>query len=349
MGHLICYYGVIKPKEMTFMAVETRIKLTNLISKLPEEAVDSLYEIICPMFAEYSVPEKPCCPHCGRNSVVRNGHKCGKQEYLCKSCGKTFVSTTNTLMSGSHQPREIWEEVINDTLSGDAIDFTAKRLGMTHDCVFRMRHKILGSLARLDGKQGFTLSDVSELDETFVLDCYKGKELPSAIARRPRKHGAKAEKRGISSEYVCICTGVQRKGQAVAQTLNRAKPSSPELQEIFGGHIARGTLVLCDGLKSYQCLEHIADCTVKDVGSENGTTFYNLNTVNAFHSFIKKRYEFYRGVATKYLNRYNALFSTAYKCTARKICQIAASLLNVSSINRCFSDQDVKTAGLLLI
>lgn len=252
-------------------------------------------------------------------------------------------------MSGSHQPREIWEEVINDTLSGDAIDFTAKRLGMTHDCVFRMRHKILGSLARLDGKQGFTLSDVSELDETFVLDCYKGKELPSAIARRPRKHGAKAEKRGISSEYVCICTGVQRKGQAVAQTLNRAKPSSPELQEIFGGHIARGTLVLCDGLKSYQCLEHIADCTVKDVGSENGTTFYNLNTVNAFHSFIKKRYEFYRGVATKYLNRYNALFSTAYKCTARKICQIAASLLNVSSINRCFSDQDVKTAGLLLI
>lgn len=54
------------------MAAETRIKLTNIIAKLPEEA------------------------------VVRNGHKCDKQEYRCKDCEKTFVSTTNTLMANSH-------------------------------------------------------------------------------------------------------------------------------------------------------------------------------------------------------------------------------------------------------
>ncbi len=39
------------------MAVETRIKLTNLISKFPEEAIDSLYGIIYPMFAECLIPE----------------------------------------------------------------------------------------------------------------------------------------------------------------------------------------------------------------------------------------------------------------------------------------------------
>lgn len=331
------------------MAVETRIKLTNLISKLPEESIDSLYEIICPMFAEYSVPEKPCCPHCDGNSVVRNGHKCGKQEYLCKSCRKTFVSTTNTLMSGSHQPREIWEEVICDTVSGDALDFTAKRLGLTHDCVFRMRYKFLIALAGLLEEQGFCLDDVSELDETFVLDSYKGKKLPCSVCRTPRRHGAKAEKRGISNEYICICTGAQRKGCVVAETLNRAKPSSQELQEIFSGHISEGTLILCDGLRSYQCLEETAGCTVKDVRSEAGTAFYNLNTVNAFHSFIKKRYVFYRGVATKYLNRYNALFSTAYKCTEEKLKQIMSSLLDVGGVNRCPSCRDVKTTGLLLI
>ena len=63
------------------------------------------------------------CGICGGKAIVRNGHKCGKQEYLCKDCRKTFVSTTNTLMANSHQPREIWEAVIDDTLSGDAIDF----------------------------------------------------------------------------------------------------------------------------------------------------------------------------------------------------------------------------------
>lgn len=331
------------------MATETRIKLANLISKLPAEAVDSLYEIACTMSAGHLPDEKPCCPGCNSSAVVRNGHKCGKQEYLCKSCGKTFVSTTNTLMANSHQPREVWEEVINDTLAGDAIDFAAERLGLTHDCVFRMRHKFLIALEKFQEEQGFCLNDVSEMDETFVLDSYKGKALPGSVPRKPRRHGAKAEKRGISNEYVCICAGVQRKGCAIAGTANRAKPSSQELQEIFGGHISEGTLILCDGLKSYQSLEVATGCSVKDVNSEAGAAFYNLNTVNAFHSFIKMRYLFYRGVATKYINRYNALFSAAYKQTAEKARQIISSLLDVSGINRRVSNRDVKTAGLLLI
>ena len=39
----------------------------------------------------------------------------------------------------------------------------------------------------------------------------------------------------------------------------------------------------------------------------------NLNTVNSFHSFIKKMYLGYRGVATKYINRYNTLFAQAFR------------------------------------
>ena len=331
------------------MAAETRIKLTSIIAKLPEEAVDSLYETVFKTYEKHLDGDKPCCPFCGGKAVVRNGHKCGKQEYRCKDCGKTFVSTTNTLMANSHQPREVWEAVINDTLSGDAIDFTAKRLELTHDLVFRMRQKFLIALAALLDEQCPCLQDVAEMDETYVLESYKGKELPESVCRKPRKHGAKAEKRGISNEYICICTGVQRKGCVIAETVNRAKPSSQELQEVFKGHISEGTLVLCDGLKSYNALEASAGCIVKDVPKETGTGFYNLNTVNAFHSFIKRQYEFYRGVATKYLNRYNALFSTAYKCTEERLRKIMSALLTVSRTRRWSSCQDIKTAGLLLI
>lgn len=53
------------------------------------------------------------------------------------------------------------------------------------------------------------LGEVSEFDETFVLDCYKGRKLESIVNRAPRRHGAKAQKRDISNEYVCICTGIQ--------------------------------------------------------------------------------------------------------------------------------------------
>ena len=278
------------------MIAETRVKLTRIIAKLPEEAVDSLYETACRLCESHADDEKPDCPYCNSKAVVRNGHKCGKQEYRCKDCGKTFVSTTNTLLANSHQPRAIWEAVIADTLSGDAIDFTAKRLGLTHDLVFRMRQKFLLALTDLQEEQCPCLQDVSEMDETYVLESYKGKKLPACVCRKPRKHGAKAEKRGISNEYVCICTGVQRKGGAIAGTVNRAKPTSQELQEFFSGHISKNTLVLCDGLKSYKALEVTAGCIVKDVTKETGSGFYNLNTVNSFHSFIKRKYGLYRGV-----------------------------------------------------
>lgn len=126
------------------------------------------------------------------------------------------------------------------------------------------------------------LGEVSEFAENFVLDCGKGKEMDSSIPRGPCRHGAKAEKRGISKEYVCICTGIQRNSSAIASTVNRAEPRAKELLEIFEGYIADGIRALCDGLCSYRAFPGIADCIVKDCNGPDveDTCFYNLNTVN---------------------------------------------------------------------
>ena len=329
------------------MSTSNRTKLTNLVSKLPEEAVNNLYEAAQRLFAALAQPDKPDCPYCGSAAIVKNGHKCRKQEYRCKCCGKTFVSTTNTLMNGSHQSSEVWEEVIQDTFNGDAIDYTAIRLGLSHDCVFHMRHKVLLALETLKAEEPVVLDDVAELDETFVLDCYKGKSIPQEAGRPARKHGAKAEKRGISNEYVCICAGVQRQGDAIAKTVNRAKPSCEELEAVFDGHISNETLVLCDGLRGYSSLEGSTGCVVKNVNLEKQGSFYHLNNVNSFHSFIKQRYHFYKGVATKYLNRYNMLFSLAYKGAAKATEMVREKFLTVTAANRHISCKDVGTLGLL--
>lgn len=162
---------------MAMMTKYARTKLSRLIVKLPEKAAQSLYEMAQKMFASQIPEQRPRCPYCGSEIVVKNGHKCHKQEFLCKNCRKTFVSTTNTLMANSHKPREVWEELIEDTLSGHSLDFTAQRLGLYHDCTFRMRHKFLTALDRLQNEQDVHLGEVSELDETFVLDSYKGAPL----------------------------------------------------------------------------------------------------------------------------------------------------------------------------
>lgn len=40
-----------------------------------------------------------------------------------------------------------------------------------------------------------------------------------------------------------------------------------------------------------------------------------MNMVSSLHSYMKETYNHYRGVANKYINRYNALFSVAFRCT----------------------------------
>lgn len=329
----------------------TKELLISRLNLLSEEDIASLLDVATHMEEKNSSAVIPDCPYCASHTVIRYGRKCRKQRFFCKSCGKTFVPTTHTIMSNSHFPVEAWREVISDTVHGNAIDYTAKKIGCSHQAVFDMRHKVLLALQQLPETSGICLGEVSEFDETFVLDCYKGKELDSSIPRKPRRHGAKAEKRGISNEYVCICTGIQRKGDAIAATVNRAKPSAKELLTIFEGHIADGTLALCDGLRSYHALPGIADCVVRDCNdsSTGDTCFYNLNTVNGFHSFIKQRYVFYRGVASKYINRYNALFSTAYRNVENIIKQLTDAVLTVTGTNYYHSNRDVRENGLLTI
>ena len=325
--------------------------LISYINKLTEDEISSLLEAASLMLETKEPAEKPPCPYCGCGEVIRYGHACQKQRFLCKICGRTFVPTTNTVMANSHFPASVWKEMVKDTLHGNAIDFSAKRLGIFHQAAFDMRHKILLALQELPEVTDACLGEVSEFDETFVLDCYKGRKLDSTVARTARKHGAKAQKRGISNEYICICTGIQRKGDAIAATVNRAKPSAGELIRIFDGHIADGTLALCDGLRSYHAFPRIADCTVKDCNNQRSeeSCFYHLNTVNGFHSFIKKRYNFYRGVASKYINRYNALFSAAYRNAEAMVRRLTEAVLTVTGVNYYHSNKDIRTVRLVAI
>ena len=328
-----------------------REKLFKSLKKLPDETISKLLDAVTQLLPGEEDHLVPACPYCGSTNVIRYGHKCGKQRFSCKTCGRTFVTTTHTIMSQSHSPADIWRKVISDTIHGHSIEYTATRLDLNHQTVFNMRHKILLALQQLPEVETVLLGEVSELDETFVLECYKGKPLPETLGRKARKHGAKAQKRGISDEYICICTGIQRGGCAYAMSANRAKPDAEELTELYKEHIAQGTLVLCDRLKSYRVLPTVAECAVKDcsgiIGDEK--CFYHLNTVNGFHSYIKQRYHFYRGVATKYLNRYNALFASAYRKTGALVELLVNTLLGVNNTNYYHSNKAVKEMRLLAI
>ena len=82
--------------------------------------------------------------------------------------------------------------------------------------------------------------------------------------------------------------------------------------------------------------------------SEPEDHFYNLNTVNGYHSFIKKRYNFYKGVATKFLNRYNVLFGLTYgKSMFELVDHICEKLLTVTTMDRFHPVHEAEKSNLL--
>ncbi len=103
-----------------------------------------------------------------------------------------------------------------------------------------------------------------------------------------KKRGTCASRAGLSDEKVCIITAVQRLGKSVANK----------------------SYVWTDGLQSYTKVLREKKCTNKVLNTYSEYDAVNhLNNVNSFHSMIKEQYRFYRGVSSKYINRYNALFT----------------------------------------
>jgi transposase-like protein/uncharacterized protein YdcH (DUF465 family) len=322
-------------------------KLISLIHKLPESCLDDALDFISEKIEKTDKDAdcgEPSCPHCKSDTVRRNGRKNGKQRFICVTCKKTFGITTSTALSSSHFGEAIWKQVIRDTINGVPLNKTAKSIEVAESTAFNMRHKILLSLEAENARTPAVLGVVCELDDTFVLESYKGTKLPCDFWRKPRKHGAVAQKRGISNEYVCISTGVSRNGGVIAKSVTRATPSKDDINAVFGGHIEPETLIMCDGAKGYNDFGESHNCDIVVVKERKG--FAHTNTASSLHSLIKERYNKYRGVATKYLNRYNALFAKLFRNQA----DLADEIYNIMASNntpRHHSVADVKGLGLL--
>lgn len=281
--------------------------LIGMTKEIPEKYFEEVYEKLEEVKEKAEAEREDeakikACPRCVSVKLYRNGKRNGRQAYICRDCGKTFVETTGSAIANSHSSPTVWRQVIRDTVDGVSIDRTASGLDLHHETVFYMRHKILFLVEQELATSPVMLEGVCEADETYVLENEKGRKFPADHHRKPRKRGGKASKPGLSGEQVCICASVNGDSKCVAKSVNRAAPGKAELERVFSDRISDDTVILCDGSKNYDVFED--KCTVAHVK--------HPNKVNGFHSFIKERLRAARGVASKYQNRYNALFSEIY-------------------------------------
>ena len=242
------------------------------------------------------------CPKCGcyHHRLIRSGFvNSGKQMLRCKKCGKRFVVDHGQLTFYSHQDRFKWYELILDTLNSVSLKETAAKINVNECNVFNMRNKLLVSLGTEEHPNEV------EMDEKYTPYNHKGTKIDGIESKL---RGTPATKRCLSNQQICIITATQRFGHTIARTLNYGKLSSIDLLR-FGECLESKSFVMLDGSNSYNELLESKNCTKKVLLShESYDKFNHLKTVNSFHKLIEERLQKYKGVASKYINRYNALF-----------------------------------------
>ena len=324
-----------------------RNKLINMIRNLSKQQVDRLMEIAVEYLdlnTELRDTTPKGCPCCGDANAhfIKRGFSGRKQRYQCKNCGKRFTFDAGKLTSNSHQTEEAWATFICDTLSLKSLDECAANIAVSHPTSFYMRHKLLTFLEDALNN-GELLEGMIETDEAYVLESQKGIQVTT---RKPRKHGETATKRGLSDEHYCVCVAADRNRHIVVRCVNRGSPSAENIEEALSARIGESGIVLCDGKRAYNKLIHAKKCEKIVLKSrEDFNTAYHLNTVNGLHSRLKDMLYRYRGVSSKYLNRYLALFTTleyvgrsALAPELDSVCQLIAGVYAVKPIRSLSSE-----------
>ena len=93
------------------------------------------------------------CPKCGvaKPRLIKGGiSNSGKQMLRCKECKKRFTIDYGQLTHNSHQTQVAWNDFIVDTFHGNPLTHTAAKINISESTAFRMGHKFLHALEKLE-------------------------------------------------------------------------------------------------------------------------------------------------------------------------------------------------------
>jgi len=262
------------------------------------------------------------CPHCAGERIVRNGTADGLQRYKCRSCGKTFNALTGTPLARLRHKGK-WLDQTGALADGLTVHRAAERLDVAPSTAFRWRHRFL---AVPRGVKPAGLAGVAEIDETYVLESFKGQKV---FERAARKRGGAAAKRGLSREQIPILVARDRSGTTTDYVLADSRKGA--VMAVLKPLLPADAVVCTDGGGSIGQavkdlgLEHHPVVTSKGVHAIGA---WHIQDVNSYHGRFKGWMRRFHGVATSYLENYLGWFR-ALDRTPRNPLQ-PAQLLNLA-------------------
>ena len=247
----------------------------------------------------------PRCPHCGAERLQRWGFASGLRRYRCRACHKTFNALTGTSLARLRK-KACWLRYGEALAAGMTLAKAAAHCGVHPTTGFRWRHRFLRAPAA--AREG--LGGVVEADETFFRRSHKGSRrwrrggVPPA--RRPRRRGGPAGKRGLSAEQVPALIARDRAGHTIDAVLPDL--GAEAIAAALGPAVADDAVLCSDGAKAYAAFaaergpHHEPVNLAAGVRVRDGA--FHVQNVNAYHGRLKGRMGRFNGVATRYLPNY---------------------------------------------
>lgn len=224
------------------------------------------------------------CPQCKKETKFHmvKGRKC----FACQYCGYQISPLADTIFHKSSTSLRDWFYSIylfSVSKNGVSAKELERQLGVTYKCAWRIAKQI-----RLLFKQNKKLlSDIVEIDETYIGGKHRGK-------------------RGRGSENKTSVVGlVQRKGKLKAKVTKNTK--SYTIKSIIKDNVEIGINLVTDEYRSYGDLgklgfKHFTICHGNEKWVEG---IAHVNTIEGFWSQLKRSINgTYHCVSPKYLQHY---------------------------------------------
>ena len=101
------------------------------------------------------------CPHCTSDKIVKNGHRNGKQSYLCRDCRRQFRDNPRQ----DYTP-EVKALCVTMSLNGMGFRAIERVSGINHNSVINWVRQAAAAIA----EENYEIPETAQLDEleTFV-------------------------------------------------------------------------------------------------------------------------------------------------------------------------------------
>jgi len=287
------------------MKLRDQIKL--LYSQLtPEDQLNLLDELsaISTGSSKMHVEDKvSSCPHCNSDKITKHSKYKKGQRYKCKSCNRTFSSTTGTIIHHIKKPDKFGQYASIIEKEGLlTVAKMAKRLEISIPTSFEWRHKILLSLPKEKNK----FSGETQMDDLWFLYSQKGRK----GLKYARKRGG-SKRKGDNSFQAKIITASD-KSQVKMKLAKIGRISKNDIISAVGDKFTKNTKLVTDAHSSYSAfakkaeLEHVS-FTAKNHKAGTGENVQYINNMAVRLKTLLNRGM--RGVSTKYLQHYVSYFA----------------------------------------